>query len=128
MAARSIPAHDVTKTYDCKTPGCTGEAKSATGRHAYCLHCRVVRGTALPDGTPLPGTLEGAPSRRRKGKPLGPFEERALVLLAAARGLDLAIMRWRLAKPALDQAVQAWREALEQLPVVDPRAGDEDSR
>jgi hypothetical protein len=45
----AIPAHELTTTYDCKTPGCNGEARSRTGRHAYCQACRIARGTALPD-------------------------------------------------------------------------------
>lgn len=109
MAA--VDAHDVTKTYDCKTPGCTGEAASKTGRHAYCLPCRVNRGTALPDGTPIE-TQSHVVSPRRKIEPLGPFEERALVVLDAARHLDLAVERYKLARPALDQAVTAWRGAI----------------
>lgn len=110
-------AHDVTKTYDCKTPGCTGEARSKTGRHAYCLPCRVARGTALPDGSPIESNRPIV-SRRRKAHPQGPFEERALVVLDAARHLDLAVERYKLARPALEQAVTAWRGAIAQLPTT----------
>jgi hypothetical protein len=39
-----ISADEVTPTFDSKTPGCTGEARSGTGRHAYCTPCRVARG------------------------------------------------------------------------------------
>jgi hypothetical protein len=69
-----VKADELAKTYDCKTPGCTGEARSKTGRHAYCLACRVNRGTALPDGTPIEAVSK-ALSRRRKTKQLaGTFE------------------------------------------------------
>ncbi len=68
-----LAAAEATRTYDCKTPGCTGTAKSGTGRHAYCTPCRVARGTALPDGTPIE-TQPGHVKRRRKGRPTGPFE------------------------------------------------------
>lgn len=118
----TISADEAARTYDCKTPGCTGEASSRTGRHAYCLSCRVARGTALPDGTPIeakPQTI----SRRRKGKPTGPFEERVLGLLDAARHLDLAVERYRLAGPQLEQAVAAWKEALAQVTAAEPLPG-----
>ena len=115
----TMSADEATRTYDCKTPGCTGEARSRTGRHAYCLPCRVARGTALPDGTPIeakPQTI----SRRRKGKPTGPFEERVLGLLDAARHLDLAVERYKLAGPQLEQVAAAWREALAQVTAAEP--------
>jgi hypothetical protein len=112
-------AHELTQSYDCKTPGCTGEASSRTGRHAYCLTCRVARGTALPDGTPI----EAKPhviSRRRQGKPTGPFETSVLELLDAARHLDLAVERYKLAGPALEQAIAAWRDVLGRVAAAEP--------
>jgi hypothetical protein len=114
----AIPAQDLTSTYDCKTPGCDGEARSKTGRHAYWPPCRVARATALPDGTPIEAKPQTV-SRRRKGKLTGPFETRALGLLDAARNLDLAVERYRLARPALEQAVGAWRAAVAEATAVD---------
>jgi hypothetical protein len=114
----AVSAHEVTSTYDCKTAGCDGEARSKTGRHAYCKDCRIARGTALPDGTPIEATSK-ALSRRRKDKQLGPFEERALGILEAARSLDLAVERYKLARPALEQAVGAWRAAVAEATAVD---------
>lgn len=107
-------AHDLSQTFDCKTPGCAGSARSRTGRHAYCLPCRVRRGTALPDGTPIEATSK-ALSRRRKDKAIGPFEHRALALVEAGRNLDLQVERYRLARPGLEQAAAAWCEIVEQL-------------
>lgn len=109
-----VPAHDVTVIFDCRTPGCEGEARAKSGRNAYCLPCRVTRGTALPDGTPIEAKRQ-VTSRRRRDRPLGPFEERAAELLDAARSLDLAVERYRLARPALEQAVTAWKTALAQV-------------
>jgi hypothetical protein len=43
--------HDVAATHDCRTPHCTGEARSSVGRYAYCTPCQINRGTANPDGT-----------------------------------------------------------------------------
>lgn len=107
----NVKADELAKTYDCKTPGCTGEARSSTGRHAYCDRCRVARGTALPDGTPIEAKPQVI-SRRRKGKTLGPFEARVILLLDAAREVDLMVARYKAAKPALEQALGAWRAAL----------------
>jgi hypothetical protein len=107
----TVKAEKLAKTFDCKSPGCDGTARSQTGRHAYCDRCRVARGTALPDGTPI----EAKPqiiSRRRKGKTLGPFEARVILLLDAAREVDLMVARYKAARPALEQALGAWRAAL----------------
>jgi hypothetical protein len=76
-----------------------------------------LRGTALPDGTPIEATARTT-SRRRAAKKLGPFEEAAEGLVAVGRSVDLALARYRLAKPALEQAVGAWRDALQALPHV----------
>lgn len=43
----ATPAADLTKTYDCKTPGCTREARSSVGRHAYCKPCQAQRGSTV---------------------------------------------------------------------------------
>jgi hypothetical protein len=40
-------------------------------------------------------------------------------LLDAARNLDLAVERYKLARPALEQAVRAWREAVAEATSVD---------
>jgi hypothetical protein len=40
-------------------------------------------------------------------------------LLDAARNLDLAVERYKLARPALEQAVGAWREAVAEATAVD---------
>jgi hypothetical protein len=49
----------------------------------------------------------------------GPFETRALALLDAGRNLDLAVERYKLARPALEQAVRAWRAAVAEATAVD---------
>jgi hypothetical protein len=108
-----VTAQELTQTYDCKTPGCTGEARSKTGRHAYCRSCRIARGTALPDGSPIESKPQ-VTSRRKKERAPGPFEERVYGLLDAARSLDLAVERYKLAGPALKTAIAAWRDALEE--------------
>jgi hypothetical protein len=43
-------------------------------------------------------------------------------LLDAARSLDLQVERYRLARPALEQAVAAWRAALADVAAVDVRS------
>jgi hypothetical protein len=120
-----VSAQELVKTFNCKTPGCEGEARSSTGRHAYCLTCRVHRGTALPDGTPIEAQRPRTPGsgKRREAKGAhGPFESAALELAVAGRSLDFAIAQYQLAKPALKLAAEAWREALEQLPKALPGA------
>jgi hypothetical protein len=116
-----VSGHELAKTYDCKTPGCTGEARAKTGRHAYCDACRIARGTALPDGSPIESKIH-VTSGRKKGRAAGPFEERVYGLLDAARSLDLQVERYRLARPALEQAVAAWRAALADVASVDARS------
>src|SRR6266516_1448695 len=110
--------HELAKSYDCRTPGCRNTARSKTGRHAYCNECRIAHGTAWPDGSPIEAK-SNAVSKRRKGRPLGPFEERALGLLDAARHVDLMLARYKLARPALETAVAAWRQALADVAAVD---------
>jgi hypothetical protein len=43
-------------------------------------------------------------------------------LLDAARNLDLQVERYKLARPALEQAVAAWRAALADVAAVDARS------
>jgi hypothetical protein len=119
--AERVSGHELAKTYDCKTPGCTKAARSKTGRHAYCDECRIAHGTAWPDGAPIESKSQ-AVSKRRKGKPVGPFEERVLGLLDAARHVDLMVARYKIARPALEQAVTAWRAALADVAAVDHRS------
>ena len=112
------PAHEATKTYLCKTRGCTNEAKAANGRQAYCTPCQVRRGTARPDGTVIQGRIPSAPgSRSGRGQAAaqGPFEAKTMELIGAARELDFWLERYREAKPALEQAVRKWREVVEQF-------------
>src|SRR2546426_3976528 len=116
-----VSGHELAQTFDCQTPGCRGEARSKTGRHAYCAECRISRGTALPDGSPIESKIH-VTSRRKKGRAAGPFEERVYGLLDAARNLDLQVERYRLARPALENAVAAWRAALADCASVDARA------
>lgn len=130
-------AHELTRTYDNRTPGCDGEAKANSGRFAYCIPCQVRRGTAYPDGTLIRGPIPNAPGtrsgRKRKtpakvssqdflavspvpashnGK-VGAYEAKAAALVAAARELDAALEAYKAAKPALEQAKERWREALQ---------------
>ena len=64
----ALSAQQLTTTYNCRTPGCSGEAKAKNGRHAYTTACRVQRGTALPDGTPIPGKITvGGDTGQRRG-------------------------------------------------------------
>jgi len=114
----TVSGHDLVRTYLCKTPGCAGEARSATGRHAYCDRCRIARGTATATGEPIESKSH-AVSRRRKGKQLGPFEERALAVVEAGRSLDLAVARFKLARPTLELAVSAYRSALNEAASID---------
>jgi len=131
-AEASFPAHELTRSFDCRTPGCDGEAKAKSGRFAYCVSCQVRRGTALPDGTPIigrpipnaPGSRVGGkrpkrPPRAREGghptpkaRTTGLYEARASVLLRAARELDQALEAYRAAKPALEEAVRGYRSAV----------------
>jgi hypothetical protein len=126
--------HELARTFDCQTPGCTGTARAKTGRHAYCNQCRIARGTALPDGSPIESKIH-VTTRRKKGRAAGPFEERVYGLLDAARSLDLQIERYRLARPALERAVAAWRAALADVAAADvsgtvaaPQNGATDAR
>jgi hypothetical protein len=116
-----VSGHEIAKSFDCATPGCTGSARAKTGRHAYCDPCRIARGTALPDGSPIESKIH-VTSRRKKGRAAGPFEERVYGLLDAARNLDLQVERYRLARPALEQAVAAWRAALADVASIDARS------
>src|SRR6266849_10231574 len=84
LMAETVSGHELAKSFDCRTPGCTGEARSATGRHAYCTECRIARGTALPDGSPIESKPK-VTSGRKKGRAAGPFEEKVYGLLDAAR-------------------------------------------
>src|SRR5947209_8413379 len=124
-----VSGHELTRSYDCRTPGCTGVATAATGRNAYCRVCRMARGTLTPEGKPLkfashppapPAIKENEggsesdmpPDADDKDDGLGVFEERALVLLNTAREVDEAVEQFREARPRLERAVAAWRAAL----------------
>jgi hypothetical protein len=61
-----------------------------------------------------PGSRSGC----GQGKVQGPFEAKALQLVAAGRALDFAVERYRVVKSALEQAIQTWCDALAQLPKV----------
>ncbi len=125
------------ETLLCLTPGCKGEAQAKTGRRAFCLECRVRRGTAWPDGTVRNGgggrrdkahqqrQADGrfAPSPTTTPEPAGTsangvgiYERRALELVSAARTVDAALAVYGSAKLALDEALKAFGEARERLP------------
>lgn len=134
-----VPAGEIVKRYDCRTPGCQGEAKAPTGRNAFCLECRVRRGTALPDGTPL--KTGGGQNAKATTKPATPrldpprvsdspmpvvetangrgrFESQAIQLVEAGRAVDEVLSRYAAIRPELEAALRVWREALAQLPHV----------
>jgi hypothetical protein len=68
-AVTTLSAHDVTKTYDCKTPGCDGEARTKTGRHAYCTP--IARCAAMPH--PERESRAASASRPRLHRPAPPL-------------------------------------------------------
>lgn len=58
----SVSANDVGRSFDCKTPGCDGVAKSDRGPYCYCDRCRSRRGmstgiNAVADPSSLLGKL-----------------------------------------------------------------------
>jgi hypothetical protein len=124
-----VSGHELTRTYDCRTPSCTGEATAATGRNAYRRLCRMARGTLTPEGKPLKSAnhpparpaieeneagsesdMQTAADDMDEGP--GLFEERALVLFDTACEVDEAVEQFREARPRLERAVAAWRAAL----------------
>lgn len=110
-----ISGHELAKTYNCRTPGCDGEARATGGRHAYCERCQIRRGTRRPDGAMIQGRIPTAPGSRsaRDGEQAqGPFETQALTLVGAGRAIDFWAERYREAKPALEEAIREWRETL----------------
>jgi hypothetical protein len=54
-------AHDLGRSYDCRTPGCTGTAKSATGMYAYLCdtHAAEKKNSSGPRKSPTAGTTGG---------------------------------------------------------------------
>jgi hypothetical protein len=57
----AVKAVELAQTFDCRTPGCSGEARSKTGRHAYCLECRAA---ASCGGSATATRTAGASARR----------------------------------------------------------------
>jgi hypothetical protein len=112
---RGISAHEATKTYLCKSPGCENEAKTWSGRHAYCKTCQIRRGTAQSDGSAIQGRIPSAPgSRSGRNFPVeGHFEAKVMRLVGSARELDFWLERYGEARPALEQAIKGWHEALQ---------------
>ena len=112
---------ELAKTFNCKTPGCDGEARAPNGRHAYCRDCQIRRGTRREDGSFVAGRIPTAPgsrSSRNRVAVHGPFEARAMELVTAARMLDSVIARQKMLRIELREAVAAWRDVIERLPNV----------
>jgi hypothetical protein len=87
-----VKAQEYGKTYDCRTKGCTGEARSGNGRHAYCKDCQIRRGTRRADGSLIMERIPSSPGSRSSRDIFngqhGPFETKAAELVAAAREVD----------------------------------------
>ena len=97
-----IPAHEVVKEYDCKTPNCVGTTRRTRGIYAFlCDDC-----------------IERRPPRKpaeRFAAPGDGFEAKAKELVALGRDLDRAVAGYRPAKVALEDAMAVWREAVDRL-------------
>jgi hypothetical protein len=131
---RGVSGHEVAKTFDCKTPGCTGEARARGGRHAYCVHCQIRRGTRRPDGSVIYEAIPTSPGSRHvrdlfRGDGCGPFEQKGIDVVAAAREVDAIIAQIlqaqetiSAAKARLPEAVRLWRETLERVAASDVRS------
>lgn len=91
--------HSLAATYDCKSPNCTGTARSRVGRYSYCDDCQHRRGTRLPDGRPT------SQITKREG---GTLVEKLDSMKALARQADAADAKARkLTKQALEAKAKA---------------------
>lgn len=95
-------AHELVQTFDCKTPMCTGTARSKRGRYAGL--CDVCRGLVV------------AHERRVRAARSQPdsYEARARNLVGIGRRLDAALAR-EVPHEELRAAVFAWGEAVYRL-------------
>jgi hypothetical protein len=130
----SVSGHELAKTHFCRTPGCPNEARSRSGRHAYCVDCQIRRGTRRADGSFISEAIPLAPGSRHvrdlfRGDGCGPFEKGAIEIVAAGREVDALIAQIiqaqetiRDAKSRIPAAVQLWRETLERVATTDVRS------
>jgi hypothetical protein len=129
-----VSGHEIAKSFDCRTPGCPNEARSRSGRHAYCVDCQIRRGTRRADGSFISEAIPLAPGSRHvrdlfRGDGVGPFEKSSIEVVAAAREVDALVAQIvagqesiRDAKARLPEAVRLWRETLERVSASDPRS------
>ena len=98
--ARVTSAHDATRTYICKAPGCTNAARSPVGAYSYCdLHRRSTTTKATRKAGDRVSGL------RRLTKTAAHCDKlRAKALELMRKALD--------AKQAADDADEAYREQL----------------
>lgn len=97
-------AHDATSSFDCKTPGCTGEARSNRGKYAYlCDHC--IRTKKADEPAPQP--------RPRATTPTESFEQAAKQLVPIGKKVDRAFAAADRAKEACKPAIQRAQAAKE---------------
>jgi hypothetical protein len=104
---------DATSSYDCKVPGCNGEARANRGPNAYLCPAHI-RDRPPASGAPRLGGLIVMPPDHIPGAPVG-FEARAKRLVGVGRKLDRAITTHRGSRETLDSAMAAWREAIAEL-------------
>jgi hypothetical protein len=76
-AVTAVPAHELTRTFDCAVPGCPREAEVAGG---LCRNCTQVAREQAREGAPAAGKLETG----------------ALALVGLARELDAELRAWHM--------------------------------
>jgi hypothetical protein len=90
----ATPAHELTQSYDCRTPGCRYDAPTEGG---LCHHCEQAEASASGEADDRPGSFE--------------FKARALVRLG--RELDAALGEYLPAEKRYQEAVRRWQDAAE---------------
>ena len=99
-------AHELARTYDCKVPGCDGDAKTNTGLYAYlCERHTAERKKATPAQRPTPSknghTVAQLRGLTRMAREVDRLQEKATqattVALAAKRAYEEAHARYELA-------------------------------
>jgi hypothetical protein len=113
-----VGIQEVLKTWDCKTPDCDGTAYKRSG--PYAMLCRLCTEEAREKARRArhDGAAPACPSPmvREAAKPALSFERRAASLVEVGHWLDEAWAAYQPARAALEEATQAWREAVAQLP------------
>jgi hypothetical protein len=97
----AISAHEATRSYDCRTPGCRGETPAEGG---LCRHCEQVQAERTGGADEPPVEVDDRP---------GSFEFKALALVQLGRELDAALGEYLPAEKRYKEAARRWQEAVE---------------